>query len=178
MCQRKSHHISIDATYKLIYQNYPLIVVGSTDKNKHFHFFGVAVTSSEETEDFKFVFESVRDGVEKLFKTVYDPVFLVADAAWAIKNADKATFGDDKGIITCYTPVENAVRRWLEKHYGKTNKIVDLIINDLKTLYESPNKVYFEAAFKLFEKRWFNEENAKFKKYFETEWRNHHPNWY
>ena len=38
---KKSKHICADATYKLLHHGYPLLIVGTTDKNKSFHPFGV-----------------------------------------------------------------------------------------------------------------------------------------
>ena len=37
-------HLSTDATYKLIWQGIPVILVGSSDNYMSFHQFGLAVT--------------------------------------------------------------------------------------------------------------------------------------
>ena len=50
--------IQIDATYKLVWQGYPVIIAGTSDKNNVFHPFLLAVTNGESTEDFTFVFEA------------------------------------------------------------------------------------------------------------------------
>lgn len=51
--------INADATYKMVWQGYPVLVVGTTDKGKHFHLFGLAVCMNEKTADFVFVFKSI-----------------------------------------------------------------------------------------------------------------------
>lgn len=61
----KTKHLTIDATYKLIYQGFPVIQFGTTDREKHFHPFGLAITSNETHEDFRFVFDSLKVVVEK-----------------------------------------------------------------------------------------------------------------
>ena len=52
-----------EATYKLIWQGFPVLVVES----RHFHPFGIEVCSNENTEDFEFLFNSVRNGFAKIF---------------------------------------------------------------------------------------------------------------
>jgi hypothetical protein len=44
-------HVHADATYKLIWQGFPLLVFGTTDKVRFFHIFEVAVCGNEQTED-------------------------------------------------------------------------------------------------------------------------------
>jgi hypothetical protein len=40
-------HLCADATYKLIWQGYPVLIVGSTDQAKRFHPLGLAVCMNE-----------------------------------------------------------------------------------------------------------------------------------
>ena len=51
-----SSHIACDATYKLIWQGYPTIMVGSTDRGCHYHPYGFVVATNEETLDYVFMF--------------------------------------------------------------------------------------------------------------------------
>ncbi|CAF2821308.1 unnamed protein product [Rotaria sp. Silwood2] len=53
-----SQHIHADATYKLVWQGFPVLVIGTTDFNKAFHPFGLAICSNEKTKDFEFIFKS------------------------------------------------------------------------------------------------------------------------
>mgnify|MGYP002790673476 FL=1 len=55
-------HIHADATYKLTWQGFPILVCGTTDSNRKFHPFGITVCTNEKTEDFKFMFRSLIDG--------------------------------------------------------------------------------------------------------------------
>ena len=71
--------IMTDATYKLIWQGYPCIVVGVVDNNKSFHPVGFVVCDSEATEDFAFVFSSLKEYAEEKFN--FEPKFLVADSS-------------------------------------------------------------------------------------------------
>ena len=60
-----SINIHADATYKLVWQGFPVLIVGTTDLDCHFHPFGMAVCANEETQDFKFVFQSLIDGAKQ-----------------------------------------------------------------------------------------------------------------
>ncbi len=85
----KSTHIHADATYKLIWQGFPVLVVGTTDYDKAFHPFGLAVSSNEKTEDFEFMFKALKKGVELIGKQPLKLSALISDASMAIKNGFK-----------------------------------------------------------------------------------------
>jgi len=61
-----STKIHADATYKLVWQGFPILIVGTTDADRHFHPFGLAICTNEEKQDFKFLFQSLVNGVEKI----------------------------------------------------------------------------------------------------------------
>jgi hypothetical protein len=54
-----------DATYKLIWQGFPVLIVGTSDMDNKFHPLGMAVCSNEEATDFSFIFESLQIGIKK-----------------------------------------------------------------------------------------------------------------
>ena len=73
---QKNNHISIDPTYKLIWQGYPVFMVGTTDMDKQYHPFGLAVCINEEQADFEFVFEAVVNIIKNIIKK-FSKKFLV-----------------------------------------------------------------------------------------------------
>ncbi|CAF4727599.1 unnamed protein product, partial [Rotaria sp. Silwood2] len=81
----KSQHIHADATYKIVWQGFPVLIIGTTDLNKAFHPFGMTVCSNEKTKDFQFIFNSLQIGMQKIGKELLKPAALVSDAADAIK---------------------------------------------------------------------------------------------
>ena len=88
-----SSHVCADATYKLIWQGYPVLIVGATDREKKFHPFGMAVTTTEDHNDFKFIFHSLKKAVELVAHPFeYNPSILIADASGAITNGFKNVF--------------------------------------------------------------------------------------
>ena len=69
----KTKHIC----YKLIWLGFPVLIVGTTDKAKRFHPFGIGVTSSETSTDFAFIFHAISKGVVSLTGTKYKPEVLM-----------------------------------------------------------------------------------------------------
>jgi hypothetical protein len=61
-----SNVIHADATYKLVLEGFPCLIIGTTDMSKQFHPYGFAVCSNEDEKDFKFIFMSIRDGLQNL----------------------------------------------------------------------------------------------------------------
>lgn len=56
----KNNFACIDATYQLVYQGHPVILFGHVDKNKTFHPTCLAITTSENKQDYSFVIQSVK----------------------------------------------------------------------------------------------------------------------
>lgn len=74
--------ICIDATYKLNWMGFPLVILGTVDKMKRFHPMIYACTSHEATQDYIFVFESVKVGIATHFpQQEFAPRTLIADGA-------------------------------------------------------------------------------------------------
>ena len=101
--------ICADATYKLNWQGYPVLIVGTIDRDKQFHPIGLSVCMTERQEDFEFVFSryvvhefvsslmiisinwltfiySINTGLGQLDLPPATPRILIADAAAAITN--------------------------------------------------------------------------------------------
>lgn len=81
-----SDKLHADATYKLIWQGFPVIVCGTTDMGRHFHHFGVSVCVNERQEDFAFVFKTLKEAVQKIYSKDLDFDILISDAAGKIKR--------------------------------------------------------------------------------------------
>lgn len=95
-------HLQTDATYKINYQGYPLLVVGSEDKNNKFHLFGLALCTSETAEDYGWVFQALE--ADKPLKAV------MGDAADAITKAIQEFFGESVRRVVCYFHVKKNLK--------------------------------------------------------------------
>ncbi|CAF5115349.1 unnamed protein product, partial [Rotaria sp. Silwood1] len=79
-----SSHLCSDATYKLVWQGFPVLIIGTTDLNKAFHPFGLAICSNEKTKDFEFIFNYIPIRLQKINKDLLKPTALICDAADSI----------------------------------------------------------------------------------------------
>lgn len=84
--------VHTEGTYKLIWQGFPILLLGTTDNNRKFHPFGASVTTNECREDFEFMFLAAKDIIHRLFNEELKPEVLISDAAGAIHNGFTAVF--------------------------------------------------------------------------------------
>ena len=119
---KKTSHISVDATYKLIYQGFPVLLTGTTDIMKHFHPFGLAITSHETSEDFAFVFNSLKDVASKVLDGfIYCPKIVVADGAESITNGFSTAFSSFfERRVMCFAHVIDS-KLWLDRMDGNAS---------------------------------------------------------
>lgn len=94
--------ICVDATYKLNWNGFPLLVLGTVDRSKRFHPICFACTATETIDDFKFLFNAVAGAVKEYCGCAFEPKILIADGANAISNAFNETFETAETNIMCY----------------------------------------------------------------------------
>lgn len=165
--------ICIDATYKLNWNGFPLVVLDTVDRKKQFHPLLYACTSHETIDDYSFVFESVKNGIENLFQEVFEPTTLIADGAMAIRNAFYNVFESAHLDIMCFAHVIRNVRK--RPFAMKNNK--QLIIDDIRKIQSAPNRATFEMMSKLFCGKWIELE-PNFIEYFQCQWLGPLANWF
>ena len=74
--------INADTAYKLIWKGYPVFFPGSTDQARQMHPFGLAVCVHEKYNDFKFMFDSMQIGLQRLnVEKLPNSVSVMADGA-------------------------------------------------------------------------------------------------
>ena len=54
--------LQTDATYKLIWNGFPVLIIGGSDAKRRFFPIAIAVCSAEKHLDFKFIFDSLQKG--------------------------------------------------------------------------------------------------------------------
>lgn len=59
-------NIHADGTYKMNIEGFPLLVVGASDVGGRFNLFDLMLSSRETSEDYEFMFRSLRHGVENI----------------------------------------------------------------------------------------------------------------
>lgn len=165
--------ICIDATYKLNWIGFPLIVLGTVDRRKQFHPLLYACTSHETTTDYSFVFESVKNSIEVFFEASFEPKTLIADGAMAIRNAFYNVFDSAELDIMCFAHVTRNIRK--RPFAMKNNKV--LILDDIRKIQSAPSSAIFEEMTKLFCQKWKPLE-PNFIEYFESQWLGPLANWF
>lgn len=167
----KTSSINIDATYKLTFLGFPVIITGTTDKARHFHPFGIALLSNENTEAFSFVFNSLIKT-----KASYKPTVLIADCAPSITNAFETTFGKNYTRVFCWYHVkrnlDNKLKSVPKEKYNQVQ-------SDLYQLQCCLSLDQFKVAFECFFNKWSRDENlTSFLQYFKTEYFDQRFNWF
>lgn len=138
---------------------------------------GVALTTSETTEDYKFVFESVQKTLNKLDLNIqFKPVALMSDAAQQIQSAYKAVFNNNN-VKMCFFHLRFNITK---KTKGYSTKVSKEITSDIYTLHCSRTTKEFEKGFKLLENKYHRKGNiyAEFIEYFKKTWIVKNCNWY
>lgn len=106
-----------DTTYKLIWQGYPVLIMGLSDSNRKFHPAGVCVAMNERTKDFEFLFKTLKTAVKDIFNVDIDLKVLISDAARSIHNGFINVFPTHAGDIgMCWSHVRRNVAKKLPQY--------------------------------------------------------------
>lgn len=165
--------ICIDATYKLNWLGFPLIVLGTVDRAKRFHPFVYGCCSHGRTLDYEFVFECAKKAIETHLGKDFGPETLIADGSDAIRNAFYNKYETGQLDVMCYAHVIRNCRK--RPFTSKNNK--NLIPEDIRIMQLAPNRSTFKMMTKLFCEKWEQVE-PDYVAYFEKEWLGAHCNWY
>ena len=103
-----------DATYKCLWNGFPILINGVTDMDKKFHPSGISICKFETVEEFDFIFTATKAGIEDELFIEFKADCLVADSANAILNGFNAVFGDNISRIMCYAHVPRAIEKRLK----------------------------------------------------------------
>lgn len=172
----RSNNTHSDATYKLMWQGFPVLIIGFSDRNRKFHPTGISVSTNERTADFKFLFSTIKNAIAEIFGEQFKPNILICDAADSIKNGFKQVFGDTLKIVMCWAHVRRNVSKNLSKFISDKKKQA-IFMSELDKLQLSRSPQIFETASKLFIDKW-ETVSKDLVKYFKDEWLVKNPNWY
>lgn len=166
--------INADATYKLNIFGFPVIIIGSTDKNKSFHPLCIAITTYEKADDYRFVFYCLKIAVENELGLTFQPKILIADASEAITNGFSSIFNYEFTRVYCWAHVvRNIIKKMKELKINE--EIRNEIMKDIHILQQSHNISNFKAASILFANKWGKYKN--FIDYFMKYWVNSNFGW-
>uniref|UniRef100_A0A915DFT8 SWIM-type domain-containing protein n=1 Tax=Ditylenchus dipsaci TaxID=166011 RepID=A0A915DFT8_9BILA len=112
--QSRINHLQIDATYKLLYQDFPYFPVGFSDANKKFYCSFTALCSGETTWCYAGILLAVRQVCSTL-NAPYKPAFIMTDADTAIESAIREVWGPEVTHALCKFHVAKNFERYLPK---------------------------------------------------------------
>lgn len=169
-------NIHADATYKLIWQGFPVLIVGTTDKERKFHPICLGVCSSERQDDFQILFTGLKESVFSIYSHSLQPSVLVCDAAKSIQNAFRQVFGAEPIIVRmCWAHAKKNMQTKVEQIISD-KKAQKSILQDIDALQSVTSSEAFGVASQLFLRKWENQ--TSFIKYFKEEWLTQNCNWY
>lgn len=167
-------HLHSDTTYKLIWEGFPVLIVGTTDKDSHFHMSGICVALNEKTEDFEFLFQALKKGVFEVTNLEFQADTLIADGAGSIQNGFKRVFGDDSLVLMCWVHMIVKVKDHVASLIPSADQ--EDILNDVKRMQLISCPTTFHVVMMLFCEKWKKYDD--FMAYFKKEWIDRNSQWY
>ena len=163
-------HAATDATYKLSWINFPLLIAGTTDKARSFHPFCVLLSKSEAIEDYEFIFKCIKGLAFEIYGFDFNVSVILADAVLSIMSGFKLVFPElDKRII-CWAHVNRKID---ERLRGVEETIRGAITNDFEVFQSTITEPHINQAFELLYKKWQALNNQKINdmfQYFRDQW--------
>lgn len=154
----------VDATYKVNWQGYPFVIIGTVDRSRKFHALAYGCTTNERAEDYEFFFYTLIDAVKAIHNVDLQPTVLIADGSIAIRNACSAVLPSIEVMIMCYVHVQRNVNKKLAGNKNRKS-----ILDDIEVMHLAVNEEKFDTLASFFIKKWEKEERA-FTIYFEEQW--------
>ena len=173
----KNGCLHIDATYKLMWQGFPVLVVAVSDRDRKTIPIAISINTKEDGNAFTFLLKALQQAVEKVAGHKYCPSLVMADAAPAITVAVRRVFGPTckRGMCWAHTirNVDKEIDRIPNKEYQ------DILREDIRLLQLAPAQADFQQATTL----WYNwlsgrEDLLQFRDYFWQQWMGDLNGWY
>lgn len=166
-----------DATYKCIWQGYPVLMVGTSDMNRKFHPIGIAVCTAESGADFEFVFNAINKGVQRVFNVGMNPKYLICDAGKGIRKGFNDVYGSNNTIIMCWAHMRRAVVKKLPSYIRDKKTQIEFLF-DVDKLQICRSNASFDEAASLFVLKWSQINEEFITDYFIPEWLETNRYWY
>ncbi|CAF1120089.1 unnamed protein product, partial [Didymodactylos carnosus] len=171
-----SVYLQVDGTYKLNWNNFPVLVCGTSDAQRHFHPFGIALVHSDEsTACYVDLFKALKWSIPLVTNEAYYIHFLMADGSKAITKAQQQEFPCIRRLM-CWAHV---IRRCRAHKKMVPDDKWPQIESDICSIQLCCNDFIFDEASKLLLKKWQSDTSLDtFRMYFQSEWIDALPYWY
>ncbi|CAF0709784.1 unnamed protein product [Brachionus calyciflorus] len=122
----QTNYVLSDATYKITYGGFPALTGGTTDRDKKFHPFGLALCATEKNQDFGFFFRSVEVAAFNVYGHKISPTVLVADMPFQLKGASNHNFHTGT-LSTCSSIIRK--KKWKTKNSPEIKEFINYFMN-------------------------------------------------
>lgn len=141
---RGAHSLQADATYKLMWQGFPVLIVGTTDLDRKFHLIGVAVCVCENKKILNLYSIRLRSALESFFSVTLLPLQLFAMQRMPSVTRSRLSLG-----LKVPAHMLRKVKQKL-KTLIKEKEIIDMVIKDIVSMQVISSPHNFEIARSLF----------------------------
>ena len=159
--------VAADSTYKVVWNGFPLHVIGTVDIQQSFHLIAIALASHENNPSYSEFFEAVRSGVEVAGEQKWSCQYAMSDNSMALKNAFIQSLGIDH-MGNCWAHLQRGLRKWSGSIQKKAN--LKLIQQDLFGMHDLHRQEEFRAAVRLWKTQWINKGEEEFVERWSKQW--------
>jgi hypothetical protein len=149
-------------------------VIGTTDRQRKFHPICAALTTNENTIEYEFIYQQLKDLNKEIFQFDYSPDIIIADSAECSVNSFKNVFGPCTRVM-CWFHMKKCINEELKNQKIDDETSSD-ILNDLNHIQVSTSREMFDKSIALFKKKY--EAHPLFLNYFNKWLRESHIGWY
>ncbi|CAF1063645.1 unnamed protein product [Didymodactylos carnosus] len=173
---RLTTYLQVDATYKITWNELPMLVFGSTDANRHFKPFGIALVSHDENAKcYNQLFTSINALAVQEFNHPCSIDHLMADGALGITCAQQTVFPQSRRMMCWFHMIQKC-----RLHRNLVTKEQWVSIDaDLHAIQLSFSDDVFNRGITLLIQKWSaNPLMKNFSDYFVDQWVTKLPFWY
>lgn len=174
---KENRTLQVDATYKISRLGYPVLVAGISDISRRFHPIIISISKSEKTEDYIYLFDTIKMISSKVNDQEFKLDSFMGDAASCITAAFQQSFPGRARCVCWYHAKKRMnllVKKFCEKQFWKE------ILIDLAVLQISNSELEFNYHSELFINKWKDVSFVcdQFCRKFKKKWLTTLPNWY
>ncbi|CAF1558682.1 unnamed protein product, partial [Didymodactylos carnosus] len=171
-----SSALAIDCTYKVTWNNVPILIFGTSDYKRHFHPVGLCLVSSDEASStYETLFQGVPTWASNINQQTYLISHVMGDGAAGITSAMSVIPQSRRLMCWAHTLRKCREHRKLIPNEQKWLNVEKDIVN-LQLCFQ--DNLFNQAATLLLRKWSLDNQLDRFRTYFEGQWINDLSFWY
>ncbi|CAF0902265.1 unnamed protein product [Didymodactylos carnosus] len=163
----KSTYLQVDGTYKLNWNDFPLLICGTSDSQRHFHPYGIALVNSDEAATcYIELFKTLKWSVPLVTHQAYVVNYAMCDGSKGLTSAQQQEFPAALRPM-CWPHV---IRRCRAHRTLVPKDKWDELDRDICFIQLCCNEYLFDIASNLLIQKESDKQLHAFKEYFKKEW--------